>query len=60
MRRLPRLESEPKSGAIFAQLFISAALNFFDFPVFRAYIRNLYTQPVSAGSKIIDTHPPLS
>ncbi len=27
MRPLPRLESEPKSGAIFGQLFISAALN---------------------------------
>jgi hypothetical protein len=26
MRPLPRLESEPKSGAIFAQLFIFAAL----------------------------------
>jgi hypothetical protein len=26
MRPLPRLESEPESGAIFAQLFISAAL----------------------------------
>ena len=26
MRPLPRLESEPKSGAIFGQLFISAAL----------------------------------
>ncbi len=27
MRPLPRLESEPKSGAIFGQLFISAALS---------------------------------
>jgi len=27
MRPLPRLESEPKLGAVFAQLFISAALN---------------------------------
>jgi hypothetical protein len=28
MRPLPRLESEPKSGAMFAQLFIAAALIF--------------------------------